>query len=97
MDKNKIKMKYHLGVWKLLPEYPNSEDLIFELNSYLIKDGRPDGEFSEQTFNSFLPFGWETDNFGPLVKELIDNEIFVKQKTNQSGKTLYKIKNNPHY
>lgn len=90
-------MKYHLGIWKLLPEYPTQEDIIFELNSYLIKDGRPNGEFSEQTFNSFLPFEWEKGKFGAVVKSCIEEEIFVKQKTNQSGKVMYKIKNNPHY
>ena len=43
MEKNKLKMKYLLGIWKDLPEYPTKEDVIYELNSYLIKDGRPDG------------------------------------------------------
>jgi len=41
MDKNKLKMKYHMGIWKELPAYPTEEDVVFELNSYLVRDGRP--------------------------------------------------------
>jgi len=97
MEKNKIKMKYHMGIWKELPAYPTEEDIIFELNSYLIRDGRPHGEFSEQTFNSFLPSGWENSKHGELVKSLIEKGTFSKQKEKQSAKTVYKIKDNPHY
>ena len=68
MEKNKLKLKYLLGIWRDLPEYPTKEDIIYELNSYLIKDGRPDGEFSEQTFNSFLNAGWEKTSQGDLIQ-----------------------------
>ena len=64
MEKNKLKMKYLLGIWKDLPGYPTEEDVLYELNSYLVKDGRPDGEFSEHTFNSFLPEGWKEEAYG---------------------------------
>jgi hypothetical protein len=97
MEKNKIKMKYHMGIWKELPSYPTEEDIIFELNSYLVRDGRPEGEFSEQTFNSFFPSGWEKNKHGELVQSLIERGIFEKQKTKQSTKIVYKIKDNPHY
>lgn len=97
MDKNKVKMKYHMGIWKDLPGYPSREDLIFELNSYLIKDSRPNGDFSMQTFNSFLPSGWNELKFGKIVQELIEDGTFEKQKKSQNGKEFYNIKNNPHY
>ena len=97
MEKNKIKMKYHMGVWKELPDYPCEEDVIFELNTYLIKDGRPNGEFSEQTFNSFFPSNWKKTKFGEIVKNLINLNIFEKQKTSQGNKILYKVKDNPHF
>ncbi len=80
-----------------IPAYPTEEDLIFELNSYLVRDGRPQGEFSMQTFNSFLPTSWEENKFGDLVKFLIESGKFEEQKKKQSGKTVYKIKDNPHY
>lgn len=97
MEKNKLKMKYLLGIWKDLPEYPTKEDVIYELNSYLIKDGRPDGEFSDQTFNSFLPEGWVDDKFGEAVNSLIETEIFEKSEKTLGNKNWYKIKDNPHY
>ena len=97
MEKNKLKMKYLLGIWKDLPEYPTKEDVIYELNSYLIKDGRPDGEFSDQTFNSFLPEGWEGNKFGEAVNELIETDIFEKSEKTLGNKNWYKIKDNPHY
>jgi hypothetical protein len=97
MEKSKLKMKYLLGIWRDLPEYPTKEDVIYELNSYLIKDGRPDGEFSDQTFNSFLPENWESEKFGDAVKELIETEIFEKTEKTLGNKNWYKIKDNPHY
>lgn len=86
-----------MGIWKDLPDYPCAEDIIFELNAYLVKDGRPDGEFSEQTFNSFLPSNWKKGKHGEIVKELLDKEIFQKQKGKEGNKIMYKIKDNPHY
>ena len=97
MEKNKLKMKYLLGIWKDLPEYPTQEDIIYELNSYLIKDGRPDGDFSDQTFNSFLPAGWDKKKHGKIIKELIETQIFEKIEKSVGNKNWYKIKNNPHY
>lgn len=96
MDKNKIKMKYHMGVWKELPEYPTYEDIIYELNLYLIKDGRPDGDFTEQTFNSFLPSGWISTQHGSVIKKMIEEGIFEKTERTSGGKSWYKIKENPH-
>jgi hypothetical protein len=97
MEKGKLKMKYLLGIWKDLPEYPTKEDLIYELNSYLIKDGRPDGEFSDQTFNSFLPVDWEKTKHKEIVSELIETGIFEKTEKTLGNKNWYKIKDNPHY
>ncbi len=90
-------MKYLLGVWKDLPEYPTKEDVIYELNSYLIKDGRPDGDFSDQTFNSFLSPDWKESRTGELIKELIETGIFEKSEKTLGNKNWYKIKENPHY
>jgi hypothetical protein len=97
MEKSKLKMKYLLGIWKDLPEYPTKEDVIYELNSYLIKDGRPDGEFSDQTFNSFLPENWEDEKFRDIVKELIETEIFENTYKTLGNQNWDKIKHNPHY
>jgi hypothetical protein len=97
MEKNKLKMKYLLGVWKDLPEYPIEEDLIYEINSYLLKDGRPDGEFTDQTFNSFFPKGWKKTRHGELMDGLIEKGEIEKTEKTTGGKEWYKIVNNPHY
>lgn len=97
MEKNKLKFKYLLGIWKDLPQYPTKEDIIYELNSYLIKDGRPDGEFSDQTFNSFLPEGWDKEKHGEVIRELIETGAFEKTERSIGNKNWYKIKDNPHY
>ncbi len=97
MEKNKLKMKYLLGIWKELEEYPTKEDIIYETNSYLLKDGRPDGEFTLQTFNSFLPTNWQETKPGEIVKELIEIGIFEKTEKTIGNKEWYKINNNPHY
>jgi hypothetical protein len=97
MEKNKLKMKYLMGVWKELSEYPTKEDIIYELNSYLIKDGRPDGDFSDQTFNSFLLPGWEKTKHGIAVNELIETGVFEKSEKSVANKNWYRIKDNPHY
>ena len=86
-----------MGIWKELSSYPTEEDVIFELNNYLVRDGRPQGEFSEQTFNSFLGSGWEDRKHGEIISSLIERGIFEKQKTKGAGKIVYKIKDNPHY
>lgn len=90
-------MKHLLGVWKELPGYPTKEDVIYELNLYLVKDGRPDGEFSDQTFNSFLPSNWEEEKFGEIVKELMETGVFEKSEKTLGNKNWYRIKDNPHY
>jgi len=90
-------MKYHMGIWKELPNYPTPEDILYELNTYLLRDGRPNGEFTEQTFNSFLPSGWEENSYGIIIKDFFSNGVFEKQKTSANGKVKYKIVNNPHF
>lgn len=90
-------MKYHMGVWKDLPEYPTPEDIIYELNLYLEKDGRPDGDFSDQTFNSFLPSGWNDGPHGGIINGMIEKGIFEKTDKSSGNKTWYRIKENPHF
>ena len=76
MQKNKLKFKYLMNLWKSLPNYPTQEDVIYELCVYLEKDGRPNGEFTQQTFNSVWGNSWtETKHFA-VVQRMIDQGIF---------------------
>lgn len=96
MDVDKIKMKYHMGVWKEIPGYPTPEDIIYELNLYLDKEGRSNKEFSESTFNSFLPKGWENSDHGKIIRSMIESGEFERIEKNTGGKSWYVIRNNPH-
>jgi hypothetical protein len=96
MNKDKIKFKYILGLWKTMPEYPTGEDIIYELSLFLFKDKRPNGEFSHQTFNSVFGSSWETTKHGDLVKQMVESGEFTETKKSTASKKWYKIKNNPY-
>ena len=97
MDKNKIKFKYLMNLWRTMPEYPTKEDVVYELSVYLMKDGRPNGSFSLQTLKG--PFGsnWEETKIKDLVDEMIQTGQFEVDTKKISPKVWYKIKNNPYY
>ena len=97
METNKIKFKYLLGVWKNLPEYPTPEDIVYELNVYLIKDGRPDGDFSRQTFNSIYGNDWEISKHGSIIESMFQSGDFIETDKSSESKKWYKIKNNNYY
>jgi len=97
MNRNKIKFKYLLGVWKTLPEYPTPEDVIYELSLYLLKDGRPNGEFSPQTLKSVFGGGWESNKHGEIIKKMITDGDFEETKKSTAAKKWYKISKNPYY
>jgi hypothetical protein len=97
MEKNKIKLKYIMNLWKSLPGYPTKEDIIYELSVYLVKDGRPNGSFSIQTLNGPFGLNWEETKIKERVEEMIKDEDFVIDDKKISPKTWYKIKNNPYY
>lgn len=96
MDKNKIKFKYILGVWKTMSDYPTKEDIVYELSLFLFKDKRPGGEFSQQTFNSVFGSSWEQTKHGELINEMIGSGEFEETKKSTASKKWYKIKNNQY-
>jgi hypothetical protein len=97
MEKNKIKFKYLMGVWKNLPEYPTKEDIIYELSVYLLKDGRPNGDFTLQTFNSVFGQGWAKTKHGDVIKKLIEDGDFVAQNTEDLKKSKFSLLVKPDY
>jgi hypothetical protein len=97
MNRNKIKFKYLLGVWKTLPEYPTSDDIVYELSLYLLKDGRPHGEFSIQTLRSVFGPSWETNKHGEIIKKMIDAGDFEETKKSSASKKWYRISKTPYY
>ena len=97
MNRNKIKFKYLLSVWKTMPDYPTQEDVVYELSLYLIKDGRPNGEFSPQTLKSVFGAGWEKNKHGEIIEKMMNKGDFEETKKSTVAKKWYKIKNNPYY
>jgi hypothetical protein len=84
-----------MNLWKILPDYPTREDIIYELSVYLEKDGRPGGEFTAQTFNSVWGNSWtETKHFA-IVEKMLQEGDFEEIKS--QNKTKYKIKETPIY
>ena len=97
MQRNKIKFKYLMNLWRTMPNYPTKEDAIYELSVYLVKDGRPNGSFSEQTLRA--PFGsdWESTKYKQIIDEMIETGELEVDTKKVSSKKWYKIKNNPYY
>lgn len=97
MNKNKVKFKYILNLWKSLPNYPTKDDVVYELTLYLIKDGRPNGDFSTQTFNSAFGSSWEKTKHGDTIRSMIEEGDFIESEKSTPSKKWYKIKDNPYY
>lgn len=86
-----------MGIWKYLPSYPTAEDIIYELSVYLIKDGRPNGDFTLQTLNSAFGQGWAKTKHGDVVKQLIEDGTFVAQSPDDPKKSKFNLRENPIY
>jgi hypothetical protein len=97
MNKNNIKFKYLLGLWKTMPQYPTKEDVVYEISLYLLKDKRPNGDFSEQTFNSIFGKNWKNEKSGDIISEMLENNDIIETKKSTPSKKWYTIKNNPYY
>ncbi len=84
-----------MNLWKSLPGYPTREDIIYELSVYLEKDGRPNGEFTTQTFNSVWGNSWtETNHFHVVEKMMADGDF---EEIRAQNKIKYRIKVKPIY
>lgn len=91
MNRNKIKLKYVLNLWKSLPGYPTKEDVLYEIKSFLVRDSRP-GEFSHQTLNAVFGSKWEKTEYGRIVNELIEDGSIEETKKISASKKWYTLK-----
>ena len=85
-----------MNLWKTLPGYPTKEDIIYELSVYLVKDGRPNGEFTTQTFNSAFGNEWQESKHGSVIDSMIKDGDFIEAGV-YSGKPKYKLGETPSY
>lgn len=86
-----------MNLWKSMSSYPTQEDLVYELCSYLEKDGRPGGEFTLQTFNSIWGSKWMETKHYELVQQMLNDGFFTESSGQGSNKVKYKIKDTPGY
>jgi hypothetical protein len=97
MKREKIKLKHIMGLWKYLPGYPTSDDLIYEVSAYLAKDGRPNGEFTRQTLKSAFGKTWETDGHLEVFNSMVESGQIQKNPGKDESKDKYRISLNPYY
>jgi len=93
MDRNKIKLKYLLGIWKSLPNYPCHEDVIYEIKSFLLKEDKSGGEFSYQNLKTIFGSDYENKNHGFIIKEMLQSGEIEEKIKGQQNKIWYKLKN----
>jgi hypothetical protein len=80
-----------MGVWKTLPHYPTQEDVIYEISIFLLKEGKSNGDFSQQNLNSIFGTRWEDTKHGELIKNMIENGIIEETKKSNPSKKWYKL------
>ena len=86
-----------MNLWKGMEGYPTKEDVIYEISSYLAKEGKPNGEFSMQSLNSVFGRNWESTLHGEVVKGMIGRSEIIKTEKSTKEKEWFKIKDNPYY
>jgi len=89
MNKNQLKMKYLMGLWKTLPNYPTAEDVFFELQTHLQKSGQSEGDLAASDFKSLWGSGWAGSPQFNRVSELVSQGLLSQQGT--PAKPKYKI------
>jgi len=94
MNKDRLPIKYHVGVWKTLPKYPNRMDVLYEVYSYMSRKGMD--KFSELTLNGIWNdqdgvANWRGGPIEAVVDELFSNGTFEKID-DESDKNWYRIK-----
>ena len=93
MDKNKLKIKYSLKIQRMHPSYPSREDILFEVYSYILKDGKV--EFSDVTMNYIWQDlegkpNWKGTDIEERFKELVRDGYIIEVKRT-GDKTWYKL------
>lgn len=97
MKREKIKLKYIMGLWKHLPGYPSQDDLVYEISIFLAKDGRPNGEFTRQTLKSAFGKTWESDGHLEVLNEMLQLGSIQKSPGKDELKSKFRILSNPYY
>lgn len=70
-----------MNLWRALPSYPTNEDLLYEIQTFLIRDGKK--EFSDVAMN----YIWQDVDGTPNWKDTI-----IEEKFNALVETGYIVK-----
>ncbi len=82
-------MKYLMGLWKTLPNYPTTEDVLYELQIHLQKGDQPQGDLAASDFKSLWGSGWAGSPQFERVSELVSQGLLSQQGT--PAKPKYRI------
>lgn len=74
-----------------MPSYPVEEDIIYEIKSFLLKEGKPDREFSHQNLRSIFGNDFENKESGIIFKNLVQTGIIIEKNKGNQGKSWYRI------
>ena len=88
INQEKVPFKYHLKMWKALPDYPTVEDFMYELCLYMSKISKTN-EFTEMTLNGAIGKYWQS---GPMAQRLEDA---VKSGAVVKMEDRYEVARNP--
>lgn len=94
MNKDKLPIKYHIGVWKTLPGYPSKQDVLYEITAYMERKSMT--EFSEQTLNGIWydqqgVANWAGTAHEEVVNSMIESGTIKVSRVEDSGKEWYTI------
>lgn len=91
MEKNKTKIKYLLGIWKNLDNYPTEEDLEYEIESHLKKDNKSTLEFTSINLKSIFGTGWEKSKTFDVFNKMINSGKIIETGKESETRKKYKL------
>lgn len=99
MNKNKLKLKWILGIYKVLPSYPSQEDFLFEITEFHYQKDSLNDSFGKNVFKlimgtkKFYEFETKVDEF--LEYAIANN--FIKKSETKNKETYIIVKENIPY
>lgn len=85
---NNTKFKYLMGIWKILPEYPTEDDIIYEIKEFL-KGNNSSDIFDENTLSKIFGKDYKEEKFQNSWGLCLKNNLI--EKIEISNKLKYKL------
>lgn len=83
MNKNKLKVKWLLGIYKVLPNYPSQEDILFDLVEFLYQKDQIKDSFTKSIFKLIYNKQYSSlqEKIDIAFNELLELEILKIHET----------------